>query len=168
MTSNLLCQRAFSIWGLALSSILNSLKHQHFLGGKGHSESWKRSSLGRLLLIANHCPPRLGGGGVRLDGGFTCPCEVTGHVVGGRQPRRAGGWAAEPRRCPVCAGISRGAGPVPVLSVRSTWKPAQGGFRRDGSVPSAGGLEGDGGPAAPTWETGLVHCCHSPRPCPFL
>ena len=62
LTSNLLGQRAFSIWVLAgYSSLLNSLECPHFLGGKGHTVSWKRPSVGWFSLSAHHYLPQLSG-----------------------------------------------------------------------------------------------------------
>lgn len=43
------------------SSLLNCLEDPHFLGGKGHSVSWKRPSVGWFSLSAHHYLPHLSG-----------------------------------------------------------------------------------------------------------
>lgn len=96
LTFNLWCQRAFSIWVLAACvSILNWLEHQHCLGGKGQSLSWKKPKMGSLMLSVHLCLPRLRGGGVGWGGDFACLPEMTCGPAGSRQPCKARKWTSK-------------------------------------------------------------------------
>lgn len=140
LTSNLLCQRAFSIWVLAAYlSILNSLEHQHCLGEKEHSVSWKRPRLRWLLLRPSIVCHVLGVSGwdwvVTLHAymKLLTTQQEAGSLAGLEYELQrynlAQGMQASARSCS-CACSEHG----------STWKPAQGEFWREGGACLWGSL----------------------------
>lgn len=126
--------------------------------------SWRERAFGVLEkgqhgeVIADRPPlsSRAGGGG-GCGWWLRLAREMTGHVAGSLT-----GLEGEQQSYGVAPRVqtSLGTGPVRVLNVGSTWNPAQGGFRRDGGVRIAGGLWGDGSPAAamwgPAWSTAAI------------
>ena len=157
LTSSLLCQRAFSIWVLAAClSILNWLEHQHCLGGKGYSLSWKRHKCGAYCWVPTIVYPFLGVAG--RGGDCSCLYKVTRSPVESRQPLKAKTWTS---------GLWFGSGICLELALYIFWKLAQNNSEEKWGLslvslvlPVVGGPLSSGNPAFPRKAAGLSYNKH--------